>query len=127
MELETHGRSMLSGRTPVVAIKSVAHFSIPVSDIGKSTRFYTEVVGCRHLTTVPRGDDGYTPPWRPALIPPNWVDARDQKFESGAGNSPLPLAGSPHREGPPTEDRNTLRAARRARDRIPHPCLAHPP
>jgi catechol 2,3-dioxygenase-like lactoylglutathione lyase family enzyme len=47
---------MQSGRTPVVAIKSVAHFSIPVSDIGKSTRFYTEVVGCRHLTTVPRGD-----------------------------------------------------------------------
>ena len=29
----------------MVAIKSVAHFSIPVSDIGKSTRFYTEVVG----------------------------------------------------------------------------------
>ena len=28
----------------MVAIKSVAHFS----DIGKSTRFYTEVVGCRH-------------------------------------------------------------------------------
>ena len=40
----------------MVAIKSVAHFSIPVSDIGKSTRFYTEVVGCRHLMTVPRGD-----------------------------------------------------------------------
>ena len=40
----------------MVAIKSVAHFSIPVSDIAKSTRFYTEVVGCRHLMTVPRGD-----------------------------------------------------------------------
>jgi glyoxylase I family protein len=40
----------------MVAIKSVAHFSIPVSDIGKSTRFYTEVIGCRHLMTVPRGD-----------------------------------------------------------------------
>jgi catechol 2,3-dioxygenase-like lactoylglutathione lyase family enzyme len=39
----------------MVAIKSVAHFSIPVSDIEKSTRFYTEVVGCRHLETVARG------------------------------------------------------------------------
>ena len=38
-------RSMQSGTTTMVAIKSVAHFSIPVSDIGKSTRFYTEVVG----------------------------------------------------------------------------------
>ena len=38
----------------MVAIKSVAHFSI--SDIEKSTRFYTEVVGCRRLMTVPRGD-----------------------------------------------------------------------
>jgi len=37
----------------VVAIRSVAHFSIPVSDIATSTRFYTEVVGCRHLSTVP--------------------------------------------------------------------------
>ena len=40
----------------MVAIKSVAHFSIPVSDIDASTRFYTEIVGCRHLATVPRGD-----------------------------------------------------------------------
>ena len=40
----------------MVAIKSLAHFSIPVSDIEKSTRFYTEVVGCRRLMTVPRGD-----------------------------------------------------------------------
>ena len=29
----------------MVAIKSVAHFSIPVSDIELSTRFYTEIVG----------------------------------------------------------------------------------
>ena len=27
---------------------SVAHFSIPVSDIAKSTGFSTEVLGCRH-------------------------------------------------------------------------------
>ena len=40
----------------MVPIKSVVHFSIPVSDIAKSTRFYTEVVGCRHLATVPRGN-----------------------------------------------------------------------
>jgi len=40
----------------MVAIKAVAHFSIPVSDIARSTRFYTEIVGCKHLSTVPRGD-----------------------------------------------------------------------
>jgi len=39
----------------MVAIKGVAHFSIPVSDIAKSTQFYTEVVGCKHLSTVPSG------------------------------------------------------------------------
>lgn len=36
------------------AIQSVVHFSIPVSDIERSTRFYTEIVGCRHLATVGR-------------------------------------------------------------------------
>ena len=39
----------------MVAIKSVVHFSIPVSDIERSTRFYTEIVGCRHLATVGGG------------------------------------------------------------------------
>jgi glyoxylase I family protein len=39
----------------MVTIKSVAHFSIPVSDVEKSTRFYTDIVGCRHLQTVPGG------------------------------------------------------------------------
>ncbi|HLY44627.1 MAG TPA: VOC family protein [Stellaceae bacterium] len=39
----------------MVAIKSVVHFSIPVSDVGRSTRFYTEIVGCRHLATVAAG------------------------------------------------------------------------
>ena len=39
----------------MVAIKGVAHFSIPVSDIPKSTQFYTDVVGCRHLSTTPNG------------------------------------------------------------------------
>src|SRR5437764_12205635 len=37
------------------AIKSVVHFSIPVSDVDRSTRFYTEIVGCRHLATVAQG------------------------------------------------------------------------
>ena len=40
----------------MVAIQGIAHFSIPVSDVAKSTRFYTEVVGCRHLETVRRGE-----------------------------------------------------------------------
>src|SRR5260370_5735121 len=39
----------------MVAIKGVAHFSIPVSDVARSMRFYTEVVGCRHLSTTPNG------------------------------------------------------------------------
>jgi catechol 2,3-dioxygenase-like lactoylglutathione lyase family enzyme len=39
----------------MVAIKSVAHFSIPVSDVAASTRFYTEIVGLRHLDTVAHG------------------------------------------------------------------------
>lgn len=40
----------------MVEIKGVAHFSIPVSDVEKSTEFYTEIVGCRHLSTIPTGD-----------------------------------------------------------------------
>jgi catechol 2,3-dioxygenase-like lactoylglutathione lyase family enzyme len=36
-------------------IKGCAHFSIPVSDIARSTKFYTEIVGMRHLFTVPNG------------------------------------------------------------------------
>jgi catechol 2,3-dioxygenase-like lactoylglutathione lyase family enzyme len=39
----------------MVAIKAVAHFSIPVSDVAKSKQFYTEVVGCTHLSTTPNG------------------------------------------------------------------------
>jgi catechol 2,3-dioxygenase-like lactoylglutathione lyase family enzyme len=37
-------------------IKGVAHFSIPVSDMERSKRFYTEIVGCRHLATIPPGN-----------------------------------------------------------------------
>jgi len=39
----------------MVPIRRVAHFNIPVSDAAKSTKFYTEVVGCRHLSTTPNG------------------------------------------------------------------------
>jgi catechol 2,3-dioxygenase-like lactoylglutathione lyase family enzyme len=39
----------------MVGIRAVAHFSIPVSDVVKSTHFYTDVVGCRHLSTTPNG------------------------------------------------------------------------
>lgn len=39
----------------MIGIRGVAHFSIPVSDVAKSTRFYTGVVGCRHLSTTPNG------------------------------------------------------------------------
>jgi glyoxylase I family protein len=39
----------------MIDIQSVVHFSIPVSDVEKSTRFYTEIVGCRHLATVAQG------------------------------------------------------------------------
>ena len=39
----------------MVAIRAVIHFSIPVSDVAKSTQFYTDVVGCRLLSTTPNG------------------------------------------------------------------------
>ncbi len=37
----------------MVALKGMAHFSIAVSDLDKSTRFYTEIVGCTHVMTTP--------------------------------------------------------------------------
>lgn len=37
-------------------IKGMAHFSIAVSDIEKSEKFYTDIVGCRHLFTTPPGN-----------------------------------------------------------------------
>ena len=39
----------------MVELKGVAHFSIPVSDAEASARFYTDVVGCKHLVTLPGG------------------------------------------------------------------------
>jgi len=39
----------------MVDIKGVAHFTIPVSDMERSKRFYTEIVGMQHLATLPNG------------------------------------------------------------------------
>jgi catechol 2,3-dioxygenase-like lactoylglutathione lyase family enzyme len=37
----------------MIELRGVAHFSIPVSDVDRSTKFYTEVVGCRLLSQLP--------------------------------------------------------------------------
>jgi len=34
----------------MVHLKGVAHFSIPVSDVARSVKFYTDVVGCTFIT-----------------------------------------------------------------------------
>jgi catechol 2,3-dioxygenase-like lactoylglutathione lyase family enzyme len=34
-------------------IKGIAHFSIPVSDVDRSVKFYTEIVGCKFLGQRP--------------------------------------------------------------------------
>jgi catechol 2,3-dioxygenase-like lactoylglutathione lyase family enzyme len=39
----------------MVALSKLVHFSIPVSDVVASTRFYTEIVGLQHLATVAHG------------------------------------------------------------------------
>jgi glyoxylase I family protein len=39
--------------SPTAEFKGIAHFSIPVSDVEKSTKFYTEVVGCKFLSARP--------------------------------------------------------------------------
>jgi catechol 2,3-dioxygenase-like lactoylglutathione lyase family enzyme len=39
-------------------ITGVAHFSIPVSDVDRSVKFYTEIVGCKYLSQRP--DKGIT-------------------------------------------------------------------
>jgi catechol 2,3-dioxygenase-like lactoylglutathione lyase family enzyme len=35
--------------------RGVAHFSISVTDMDKSLKFYTDIMGCRHLFTNPPG------------------------------------------------------------------------
>ena len=39
----------------MVALSGLVHFSIPVSDVAASTRFYTDIVGLKHLATVAQG------------------------------------------------------------------------
>ena len=39
----------------MVALDSLVHFSTPFSDIAASTRFYTEIIGLKHLQTVAHG------------------------------------------------------------------------
>jgi glyoxylase I family protein len=36
----------------MVELRGVAHFSIPVSDVERSTKFYTEIVGCKYLSAL---------------------------------------------------------------------------
>lgn len=35
----------------MIACKGIAHFSIPVSDLAKSTKFYADVIGCKLINT----------------------------------------------------------------------------
>jgi hypothetical protein len=61
-------------RGTLISLDSLVHFSIPVSDIAASTRFYTEIVGLKHLQTIAHGDDGYSGrrhnDWARDLSPP---------------------------------------------------------
>src|SRR4051794_14396686 len=41
------------GRPVMIPVKGVAHFCIPVSDLERSTKFYTEIMGCRYLSSAP--------------------------------------------------------------------------
>jgi catechol 2,3-dioxygenase-like lactoylglutathione lyase family enzyme len=52
---DPHG---LSEEAVMPDIKGVAHFSIPVSDVARSVKFYTEIVGCKFLAQRP--DQGIT-------------------------------------------------------------------
>jgi len=37
----------------MVELTGIAHFAIPISDPDRSTRFYTEIVGCKYLHALP--------------------------------------------------------------------------
>ncbi len=45
----------MQGKKAMVDIKGVAHFTIPVNNMERSKRFYTDIVGMRHLATLPNG------------------------------------------------------------------------
>ena len=85
-------------------IKGVAHFSIPVSDVDRSTRFYTEIVGCKFLNqTTDKGitflDAGGVCVLlikRPAPIhkgPPEMSNGVHHAFMIGAAEYPAAVAG----------------------------------
>ena len=69
------------------AIQSVVHFSIPVSDVERSTRFYTEIVGCRHLATVAQGTMAF-------------LDAAGTCLIREARSADQPAPGGPRRRAP---------------------------
>lgn len=64
----------------MVALDSLVHFSIPVSDVAASTRFYTEIVGLKHLQTVAHGTMAFLDAAGVCVIlvkrdpPINWVE-----------------------------------------------------
>jgi glyoxylase I family protein len=37
----------------MVNIKKTMHFSVAVSDMDRSVKFYTDIIGCTHLATTP--------------------------------------------------------------------------
>jgi catechol 2,3-dioxygenase-like lactoylglutathione lyase family enzyme len=39
----------------MIDIKGLAHFTIPVSDLERSKRFYADIVGCKYINTAPSG------------------------------------------------------------------------
>ena len=69
----------------MIAIKSVAHFGVPVSDTARSTRFYADIVGCRHLATVPRTATPGLPRRRRHLPDPGKARPADQPGADGHG------------------------------------------
>ena len=71
-----------AGPDAMVAIQPVVHFSIPVSDVARSTRFYTEIVGCRHLATVAGGTMAFLDAAGTCLI----LVKRDAPINRGRGS-----------------------------------------
>lgn len=92
----------------MVDITSVVHFSIPVSDIERSTRFYTEIVGCRHLATVGQGTMSFLDAAGTCLI----LVKRDPPIHRAAENH----GGVHHAFGVAHEDYDTALEHLRAND-----------
>ena len=59
----------------MIDIKSVVHFSIPVSDVERSVAFYRDIVGCKPLMTTPNKSMAF-------------MDARRHLPDSGAPRGP---------------------------------------